>query len=113
MARENMKAISTLVLAGCLAKSAFAATPDEILSANKAAMGGSAWNDKVTLKVEYAYSGQGLTGTTSSVQDLRRGAFVDAYDIPPTRGASGFDGAKAWEKEPSGTVSDQAGGDGG
>jgi hypothetical protein len=88
-----------------------AATPDEILSANRAAMGGSAWDNKVTLKVEYSYSGQGLTGRTSSLEDLKHGAFVDSYDIPPTAGASGWDGAKAWEKEPSGTVTEQAGGD--
>ena len=69
------------------------------------------WDGKKTLKVEYAYSGQGLTGTTSSLEDLQNGRFVDTYDIPPQSGASGFDGTKAWEKEPSGTVTDQAGGD--
>jgi hypothetical protein len=90
---------------------ALAATPDEILSANKAAMGGGAWDNRVTLKVDYAYSGQGLIGTTSSLEDLKRGAFVDSYNIPPTAGASGWDGEKAWEKEPSGTVTDQSGGD--
>lgn len=94
-----------------LAAPALAATPDEILSANKAAMGGNAWDDKATLKLDYAYSGQGLTGTTSSLEDLERGAFVDSYDIPPTSGANGWDGEKAWEKEESGTVTDQAGGD--
>jgi hypothetical protein len=61
--------------------------------------------------MEYAYSGQGLTGTTSSLEDLQNGRFVDTYDIAPQSGASGFDGTKAWEKEPSGTVTDQAGGD--
>jgi hypothetical protein len=91
---------------------AFAApSADEVLRANRAATGGDAWNGKVTLKVAYTYSGQGLTGTSSSLEDLQRGAFVDAYDIPPTAGASGYDGTKAWEKEPSGTVTDQAGGD--
>ncbi|HEY1709839.1 MAG TPA: aspartyl protease family protein [Rhizomicrobium sp.] len=84
---------------------------DDVLRANRAATGGDAWNGKATLKVEYAYSGQGLTGTSSSLEDLQRGAFVDSYNIPPTVGASGYDGAKAWEKEPSGTVTDQAGGD--
>ena len=92
-----------------LITSALAASPADILAANKAAMGN--WNGKTTLKVEYAYSGQGLTGTTSSLEDLQLGAFVDTYDIGPASGASGFDGAKAWEKETSGTVTDQAGGD--
>jgi hypothetical protein len=100
-----------LVTSSLIALPAFAASPAEILDANKAAMGGDAWNGKATLKVDYAYSGQGLTGTSSSLEDLQRGAFVDSYDIPPNAGAAGYDGAKAWEKESSGTVTDQAGGD--
>jgi hypothetical protein len=84
---------------------------DEILSANRMATGGAAWDGKVTLKIEYGYSGQGLTGTQSTLEDLQRGAFVDAYATGPASGATGFDGSKAWEKEPSGTVTNQAGGD--
>ena len=103
------KTLATLLVSSALATSALAASPDDILAANKAAMG--RWDNKATLKVEYAYSGQGLTGTTSSLEDLTRGAFVDTYDLPPASGASGFDGTKAWEKETSGTVTDQAGGD--
>jgi len=103
------KTFAAFLLSTTFATSAFAASPADILAANKAAMGN--WNGKATLKVEYAYSGQGLTGTTSSLEDLQVGAFVDTYNIGPTNGASGFDGAKAWEKESSGTVTDQAGGD--
>jgi hypothetical protein len=106
-----MKNFAALLVATCLATPAFGADVDAILAANKAATGGSAWDDKVTLNVDYDYSGQGLTGKTTSLQDLQRGAFLDAYDIPPQAGSTGWDGAKAWEKEPSGTVTDQAGGD--
>ncbi|HEY2032885.1 MAG TPA: aspartyl protease family protein [Rhizomicrobium sp.] len=102
---------SALLLASCLTTPAFAADAGSILAANRAAAGGAAWDGKATLKVDYDYSGQGLTGKTSSLQDLKRGAFVDSYDIPPTTGANGFDGKKGWEKEASGTVTDQAGGD--
>jgi hypothetical protein len=105
------KALATLLLASCIATPAFAAAADDILDANHAATGGSAWDNKATLKVEYAYSGQGMTGTTSSLEDLQRGAYVDSQDIPPATGATGFDGIKAWEKDTSGTVTDQAGGD--
>jgi len=104
-----MKTFAALLLTTCIATPALAASTDDILAANKAAMG--TWDNKVTLKLEYAYSGQGLTGTSSSLEDLQRGAYVDGYDIPPTAGAAGYDGTKAWEKEPSGTVTDQAGGD--
>jgi len=103
------RTLAALLLTSALVSPALAASPDAILAANKAAMGN--WDGKKTLKVEYAYSGQGLTGTTSSLEDLQNGRFVDTYDIPPQHGASGFDGRKAWEKEPSGTVTDQAGGD--
>jgi Aspartyl protease/PDZ domain len=103
------KTFIAFLLSSTFATSAFAASPAGILAANKAAMGD--WNGKATLKVEFAYSGQGLTGTSSSLEDLRRGAFVDTYDIPPQAGSTGWDGTKAWEKEPSGTATDQAGGD--
>ncbi|MGN6517487.1 MAG: aspartyl protease family protein [Rhizomicrobium sp.] len=103
------KNFCALLLSSCLVSPVLAATPDDILAANKAAMGN--WDGKTTLTLHYAYSGQGLTGTSASLQDLERGAFVDSYDIPPQAGSTGWDGTKAWEKEPSGTVTDQAGGD--
>jgi hypothetical protein len=103
------KSLSAFLLASCIATPVFAASTDDILDANKAAMGN--WDNRATLKVEYAYSGQGMTGTTSSLEDLQHGAFVDTYDIPPASGATGFDGTKAWERDMSGTVTDQAGGD--
>jgi hypothetical protein len=108
-----MRTLQTVLLMSSLVMApAFASpTPGDILAANRAATGGDAWNGKVTLTLEYSYSGQGLTGTNRSVEDLVSGAFVDSYDIPPQKGATGYDGAKAWEKEPSGTVTDQAGGD--
>ena len=56
------KTFAALLLSSTFVTSALAASPADILAANKAAMGN--WNGKATLKVEYAYSGQGLTGTT-------------------------------------------------
>jgi hypothetical protein len=103
------KTLVAVLLSSAFATSAFAASPADILAANKAAMGN--WDGKATLKVEAAYSGQGLTGTNASLEDLQNGRFVDSYDIGPQSGSSGYDGTKAWEKEPSGTVTDQAGGD--
>ncbi|MGD0144958.1 MAG: hypothetical protein ABSC92_17540, partial [Rhizomicrobium sp.] len=83
----------------------------QILAANRLAAGGDAWADRHTLLVNYSYSGGGLTGTTASLDDLENGRFVDSYDTPPESGASGFDGAKAWQKDASGTTSYQEGGD--
>ena len=103
------KTYLAIVLAALVAQApAHAATQvADVLAANHVAAGGSAWNSKLTLQSDYAYSGQGLTGTTSSLADLQRGAFIDSYSIGPTHGASGFDGAHAWEKEQSGTVTTQ------
>ncbi len=105
------KTFAAALLLSALALPAYAATPADILAANKTAMGGEAWSSKATLTLDYAFSGQGLTGTADTQMDLSRGAFIDRYDLPPTEGASGYDGEKAWEREPSGTVTDQAGGD--
>jgi hypothetical protein len=88
-----------------------APTTAEILSANKAATGGAAWNGKATLKAVYAYDGQGLKGKVESLSDLKTPRFVDSFHIGPIHGANGFDGKQAWEKDPSGTVDVKAGGD--
>ena len=77
------KTFTAFLLSSTFATSALAASPADILAANKAAMGN--WDGKATLKVEYAYSGQGLTGTTSSLEDLQNGGFVDIYDIAGER----------------------------
>ena len=111
------KTLTFLALAAFVAGS-IGATPAlaapsvaEILDANHAAMGGDAWNGKTTVKVEYAYAGQGMTGKTDTLADLTRPRFVQTYEIGPVSGANGFDGEQAWEKDPSGTVDVQAGGD--
>ena len=103
--------LALFLSASTLALPAFAATPSELLDANKAATAGKAWDSKQALKLEYGYSGQGLTGKTSTLEDLRGGAFVDVYDIPPNSGAEGLSDGRVWERETSGTITDQGGGD--
>ena len=101
-----------LLATSLLALPAHAArSPAAVLDANKIATGGDAWKRKKALDLQYGYVGQGLTGTMASLDDLVHGAFVDSYAIPPNVGATGYDGEQAWEKEPSGTVTYQAGGD--
>lgn len=96
-----------LATSGLLAQAA----PDShaLLDANHHAMGD--WRGKATLTLDYAYSGQGMTGTTHTTLDAGRGLFVDSYAIGPDAGANGFDGHHVWLKEPSGTVTEQGGGD--
>ncbi|WP_250634340.1 aspartyl protease family protein [Pinirhizobacter soli] len=83
----------------------------QVLAANETATAGNQWQAKDGLELRYAYSGQGLTGQVTSIQDIKRGRFVDRSDIGPTKGATGFDGKTAWEVESSGTATPQEGGD--
>jgi hypothetical protein len=102
--------IAYFVFAASIASApAFASTAADILAANKAASGGAVWDKSATLKVEYDYSGLGLTGKVTSVSDLRDGRFVDNADIGPMTQVQGFDGATAWNRDPSGTVTPQNG----
>jgi Aspartyl protease/PDZ domain len=82
-----------------------------VLRANEAAAGGTAWSGKAALTLEYAYSGQGMTGKTASTYDLHAGAFVDSFIIGPLKGANGFDTKEAWTQDMSGAVTPEAGGD--
>ena len=102
----------TSILALTLAMSAPAlAAPQTILDANKAASGGQAWDNKEAETIDYAYSGQGLTGKVTSRADLAHGYWTDDVAIGPVTQANGFDGAHAWMKDASGTVTQQDGGE--
>ena len=105
-------ALATFTFAALAATPALAApSADEILAANKAATAGSAWDSKAVLKIEYAYSGQGMTGKVGSTADLKTPRFVDTMAVGPMTGAQGFDGTHGWAKDQSGTVTAQDGGD--
>ena len=82
-----------------------------MLDANRAASGGSAWDGKASLRLEFAYVGQGLTGTTTSLDDLNAGYWLDTFALGPATGANGFDGTHTWSKDPSGTITLQDGGE--
>ncbi len=99
-----------IAAASALPLAAQAATPAAILAANQQSMGGTAW-DHDALLTQYAYSGEGLTGKTEEIDDLKTGAFVERYDLGPAKGADGYDGHHAWSKDLSGTVTLQDGGE--
>ncbi|HJU26278.1 MAG TPA: aspartyl protease family protein, partial [Rhodanobacteraceae bacterium] len=88
-----------------------ASDPATVLRANRAAMGGNAWNGKAVLKTRVTLTGQGLTGTDSSIADLSDGRSVDHYTLGPASGAQGYDGKEAWQQDSSGTVNIESGGD--
>src|SRR5665213_684225 len=99
------------ILAVLTATVARAQDATDILEANEKAANGAAWKDKETVALDYAYAGQGMTGTATSTYDLHTGAFVDRFDIGPTTGANGFDMHEAWMQDLTGAVTPQAGGD--
>ncbi|HEX3810457.1 MAG TPA: aspartyl protease family protein [Rhizomicrobium sp.] len=99
---------AVLALAAIVAGPAYAASPADILAANKTASG--AWDGKAALRVELAYAGQGMTGKIDSLTDVKTGAFADNFTIGPASGANGYDGKHGWAKDPSGAVTIQDGG---
>ncbi|HWX04075.1 aspartyl protease family protein [Collimonas sp.] len=83
----------------------------KVLAAYRRAAGGDAWRGKATLQTLYAYSGNDLSGTVSSISDARHGFFIDAFDTDPTSGANGYDGQLPWMRDQSGAVTPEQGGD--
>lgn len=106
-----MRTVLAAFTLALLSTSALAATPDEILAANRAASGGNAWNGKVAMAQDYDYAGNGLTGKLGSTLDLTNGAFEQHYAIGPQTGANGYDGTHVWQKDNAGIVTLQEGGD--
>jgi hypothetical protein len=94
-----------------LSTSAFAATPDEILAANRAASGGNALTGKAALVMDFTYAGNGLTGTVGGTADLVTGSFETHFAVGPQTGANGYDGTHVWNKDNAGIVTLQEGGD--
>ncbi len=88
-----------------------AGSADDVFQANKAATGGSAWDAKAAVSIDADYAGNGLTGTTHAVNDLHNGRSVSAFKVGPAEGANGFDGKTPWQRDTSGTITEQQGGD--
>jgi len=104
-----MKAwLSALVLVA--ASPAWAAvSPDTVLAAHRSAMGGQP--EAGTVSAEYAYHGQGMSGSVRSVFDLHTGHFIDTQAIGLVRGTTGYDGQVPWMRDLSDAVTAQQGGD--
>jgi hypothetical protein len=108
MARTSLVVVLALTAASWTPALA-APSMDDVLAANKKATGAA--EGKAALKIEGDYAGQGLAGKVSSLTDVRDGRFVDSADLKVVTQAQGFDGAHAWTKDPSGSVTQQDGGE--
>lgn len=106
------KIFAALVVAAATSLAA-AADPsvDEVLQAYRAATGGGAWDDKQAVAIDAEISGEGLSGTIHTIDDLKRGRSIYTVRLGPTEGAGGFDGTTPWERDTSGFVAAQQGGD--
>ena len=111
--RKFATAIAFAALTGVSCSAFTLAVPSagEILDAYKVATGGSAWDDKITLSADFNFTGQGMTGSGHALTDLGNGRSVSDFKIGPASGANGFDGTNPWQKDLSGTVTLQQGGD--
>src|SRR5271170_4626943 len=94
-----------------LATDACAATDAQaVLSANKVATGVRS-DDKMVLQTESQLSGPAGDGFDISVVDLKNGRSASNDTVGDTTSAKGYDGSQAWERDDSGTVTVESGGD--
>jgi hypothetical protein len=80
-----------------------------VLRANHKAVG--AVPQTGTMQFTYAYSGNGMTGAATSVQDIATGAYIDSETAGPVSEAYAYDGKTPWMRDFSGANTAQEGGD--
>ncbi|HEY4125182.1 MAG TPA: aspartyl protease family protein [Rhizomicrobium sp.] len=80
-----------------------------VLRANHKAVG--ALPQTGTMQFDFAYSGNGMTGTATSVQDVATGAYIDSETAGPVSQAYAYDGRTPWMRDFSGANTAQEGGD--
>lgn len=108
---RQVAVVAGVLLAVSVGTACAATDPSTVLNAFRAASGGKAWDGKAVMKTVSKITGQGLTGTDTSVIDLRHGYSTDHYTLGPASGAQGFDGKTPWQQGPDGSVNLQQGGD--
>ncbi|WIG54432.1 MAG: hypothetical protein OJF61_000218 [Rhodanobacteraceae bacterium] len=109
--RQTAAAVAGIAFVFAAGAACAATDPSTVLNAYRAASGGDAWNGKTVMKTAAKIAGQGLTGSGTTITDLRSGAFVEHYTLGPASGAQGFDGTNPWQQGPNGDVNLEKGGD--
>ena len=79
-------------------------SPDLVLARARAATGGAACDRVRTLRLVGTISIGGLSGPTRHVVDVERGRSTRAFTLGPASYATGFDGTRAWRRDPNGDV---------
>lgn len=71
-------------------------TAEALLAQSKAAMGGAAWDDVRSLRMQGIIEVGGLTGSIGSLRDLADGRWSGSAEVGPIKQSSGFDGKATW-----------------
>jgi hypothetical protein len=106
----TIKWISRLAALAALSWPVGAFAQADVLDANRLAAGPYPAQTEA-VRFEYSFEGMGLRGKFSTLADLRDGRFVDTLSAGPAVQVQGFDGAHAWLKDASGSVTQQDGGE--
>ena len=75
-----------------------------VLLRAKTASGGAAWDGARSWQGDGTLAAGGLNGEYHATVDLMRGRSVDAYKLGSVDGADGYDGVRAWGRDPGGEV---------
>jgi hypothetical protein len=109
--RDGVRRLLGVGLVVFAATAATAAEPADILARAKAASGGTRWDAVHSFRTKVTLTIGGLSGTAESLIDVRRGRFVERFELGPMKGTQGFDGTTAWSQDSSGQVRTEQGED--
>ena len=90
----------TMALAAAVAAMAQESAAD-LLAKAKHVAGGDAWDRVVSVHTRFAIAVGGMNGTGESWEDIRKGRYVQNFQLGVYTGAEGFDGATVWTQDPS------------
>jgi hypothetical protein len=86
-------------------------TASSVLARAKEASGGAAWDRVTAVHLKGRLTTSGLQGTAESFDDVRRGRYLERYELGPVSGADGFDGARVWSMDQARQVREEEGGE--
>ncbi len=75
-----------------------------LIAHDKAAAGGTHWDNVQTLETTGTLHTGGLDGTFRTLQDLARLRAITQYRLGPIEGAEGYDGTHGWSRDPGGEI---------
>ncbi len=99
-----LRPVALSLLSFAIASTCHAGDAVGVFARAKAASGGARWDTVHSWSADGAISTGGLSGTLHASFDLRTGRSADAYKLGSVEGADGYDGTRAWQRDPGGEV---------